>query len=332
MGPAETALGRVLGSVLQLTLQFEQQIQQQQQQQQQHYTDSAAALSNCLAVYDCPLMLTHWIPGAINGHGNLPESGSYIMQQKQLLMQLHSCNLQRVAEAPFCAGSPWPMVCAASARIALKIGFVLSEAMPMLAATRKTMVDWIETQPGFQQFLENFRQVCGRGADLSIAQRMSAADGLVAIGASVAAFMPTLEQLMQGPVVAGNDVPAETHSFGNRNLLALAMVLQELLQFLAAEENSHVLSVPIPVTFLAQRNGLLAHRTSMPASTWRTALAPIAQQCSFHITSTMSSVLEDMPAAPCPRSRTCWPCWLPPPHDRWKLRWQMCRRWRRCGL
>ena len=304
MDLAGKALERVLGPSLQLTLHFEQRLQQQQQQQQQHYAGVAAALSNCLAVYDCPLFFALWIDGATLSPGKRSTIGCgiSIMQQVQQVMQLHSRNLQQVAEAPFRAGSPWPTICTASGRMALMICLVLNEAVPMRAATQKILVDWIETRqlPIFQHYLTAFRQLCNRNSELSTAQRMSAADGLLAVGACVLAFLPVLEQQVHG-VVVGSDLLARSHSFSNQSLLALAMVLQELLQFLAAEDNSQILSVPLPMAFLAQRNGLVAHKLSSgPVSTWRTALALIAQQCSFHTTSAMQKLFMGRISSPMP--------------------------------
>ncbi len=116
-------------------------------------------------------------------------------------------------------------------------------------------------------------------AGLSAAQRQVLAESLVAIAASVLGLLPTSKQLD----LAAPGALLQMRSLSNPNMLALATVQQQLLQFLTAEQNVHLLSLPLPPAFLAQRNGLArSYSASIPLSTWRTLLAEMTQQCSIH--------------------------------------------------
>ena len=90
-------------------------------------------------------------------------------------------------------------------------------------------------------------------------------------------------------------------------MVALAMAQQALLQFLAEEGNVQMLSMPLPITFLAQRDKLACQLTSMPVfpvPTWRMLLASVVQHCSVHTIPTILTAMrgcrggDPMPAQP----------------------------------
>ena len=100
-------------------------------------------------------------------------------------------------------------------------------------------------------------------------------------------LLPSSAQLEQ----AAPEAPYLARSFSNPNMLAPTMMQQQLLQFLTSEHNAHLLCLPLPAVFLAQRNGLARSYTASPLSTWRTLRAEITQQYSGHTIPAIGSAM-----------------------------------------
>ena len=272
----DARLKPVIGPFLQMALDLEQLLQGQDLLQQRQ-PDPATALANCLAVFSSPpVLLLFLLTGQLATLGSQPVDAESASLQFRQLLQLHSRTLQRVAEAPLSAGSPWPMVCAANRRMARVISCVFKQ-MPIAGPRREE-----HELPLVRQYLDTLRQLCSTEAELTAAQRMGLADGLLAINALVVGLV--LER-------DGNDEhSAELLTFSNPNMLALALMQREVLWFLAAKDNMRVLNELLPMAFMAQCNGLVGGYLSTdindkPKPTRRRLLALIMQHCSNSITS-----------------------------------------------
>ena len=302
MDLAETALMKVLESCSQLALHFEQLlVQQLQQHQEQHRqmqqgADVPAALANCLAMYGCTLLAPLIFDGA-NAKGCLREYSKLAMKQLQKLLQLHDRSLQRVIEAPLCMNSPWPLICTAGGQLAMIDHRVRDDAMPIEAAVRKYVEEGSERRGMHmvKQIVETTRQLSGEGAKLSAAQRVALAQELLALCIFSLGLVPSLELLEQAGRSALSMAAVELLTFSKPGMIALAAVQDKLQQFLAAEDNVHMLSEPLPVAFLAHSNGMggsIGAELLPAVPTWRMILALAVQQCSSRILSAIYSALH----------------------------------------
>ena len=139
------------------------------------------------------------------------------------------------------------MVCAASGRTVLAVNHLLDQG--------SIEAGWRENHelPLLQQYVDTSRQLCGTGADLTTAQRMGLADGLLAISVSVLGLVPFKQQmdLIVNQPNRNNEL-SKLLSFSNPSMLALAFLQRDLLRFLAAKDNMEVLSELLPTVFMAQ--------------------------------------------------------------------------------
>ena len=287
LGISDTRLKPVLGSLLQLALDLEQ-LFQHHDLLQQGQPDPATALANCLAVFSStPMALLCLVAAGSITLGNQPVYDECTIRQLRQLQQLHCRTVQRVAETPLSAGSPWPMVCAASGRAVLAVSHLL-DRMSIEASRRKQ-----HELPLVRQYVDTLRQQCSTGTDLTTAQRMGLADGLLAISASVLGPVPFMHEMdLIASQPNADDELSKLLSFSHPSLLALAFLQQEVLWFFAAKDNMEVLSELLPAAFLAQRNRLVGGYLSTsiddkPKPTRRRLLAMITQQCSIRTTSAM---------------------------------------------
>ncbi len=268
----DARLKPLLGPVVQLALDLQQLLQHQDLLQERH-PDPATALANCLAVFSSPSEAFLRLVIRPATLGIQPVNADCSIRQLRQLLQLHCRILQRVAEVPLCAGSPWPMLFAASGRMVLCV----SDFLHQITAE----AGWREQHelPLVQQYLDTLRQLCSTKAELTAAQRMGLADGMLAISASVLGLVPPMDQqYLAAGRPNGIDELSKLRTFSNPSLLALAFLQHELL-FLAAKENAQVISELLPTAFLAQRNGFAGciYKNDEPKPTLRTLLAIVMQ-------------------------------------------------------